>query len=245
LGVSHSASSERIVPVTYINCTADLKAFCGKNGGVVCTSSNAAAVLEWAYSRCDRVLFLPDQHLGRNMAYKMGMGLQEMALWDRAESDGGLSVEERGRKRLILWNGYCSVHQRFTLEQVKRIRAEVPDFKVLVHPECRFDVVQAADCFGSTEFIIKTVSDAPSGSKWAIGTEIHLVHRLANEHKDKTIVSLDPIVCVCTTMYRIDPIHLLWALEGLVSGEIVNRVQVPGDVAEWARKALNRMLEIT
>ncbi len=239
------ASAEKIVPVTYINSAADLKAFCGKNDGVVCTSSNAAGVLKWAFSRADRVLFFPDQHLGRNTAYKMGMGLGDMAVWDRGSFAGGLSADQMRNKRLILWNGYCSVHQRFTPEQVARARRDDPSVKVLVHPECRFDVARMADYCGSTEYIIKTVEEAPSGSSWAIGTEIHLVHRLAGEHPDKRIVSLDPIVCVCTTMYRIDPPHLLWVLEGLVRGEVVNRVEVPQETAVWARKALSRMLEIT
>lgn len=240
-----AVSDDRIVPITYINCAADLKAFCGRHDGVVCTSSNARAALEWAFSRADRVLFTPDQHLGRNTAYKMGVGLDEMALWDYGASDGGLSPQDRRNKRLILWNGYCSVHQRFTPEQVRRVRAEDPGVNVLVHPECTFEVVQMADYCGSTEYIVKTVSEAPPGSRWAVGTEIHLVNRLAEAHPDKKIVSLDPIVCVCTTMYRIDPMHLLWALEGLVRGEVRNRIEVPGDVAQWARRALNRMLEIT
>jgi quinolinate synthase len=239
------ASPEKIVPITYINSAADLKEFCGKNDGVVCTSSNAAGVLEWAFSRADRALFFPDQHLGRNTAYKMGLNLGEMSVWDPASVSGGLSEDEMRRARLILWNGYCSVHQRFTPEQVASARRDDPSVKVLVHPECRFDVARMADYCGSTEYIIKTVNEAPPGSSWAIGTEIHLVHRLAGEHPDKRIVSLDPIVCVCTTMYRIDPPHLLWVLEGLVRGEVMNRVQVHPETAEWARRALNRMLEIT
>lgn len=240
-----SASNGKIVPVTYINCAADLKAFCGKNGGVVCTSSNAGAVLDWAFSRANRVLFLPDQHLGRNTAYKMGVSLDEMALWNRGESDGGLSTRDMKSARLVLWDGYCSVHQRFTIEQVKSARRADPSTNVLVHPECSFDVVQSADYCGSTEYIVKTIEDAPPGSSWAIGTEIHLVHRLAAQHPEMTIFSLDPIVCVCTTMYRIDPAHLLWALESLVRGEVVNVVEVPREVSEWAGKALGRMLDIT
>ncbi len=240
-----SASNEKIIPITYINCAADLKAFCGKNDGVVCTSSNAGAVLEWAFSRANRVLFLPDQHLGRNTAYKMGVSLDEMALWNRGETDGGLSAGDMKSARLVLWDGYCSVHQRFTIEQVKSVRKADPSTNVLVHPECRFDVVQSADYCGSTEYIVKTIEDAPPGSSWAIGTEIHLVHRLAAQHPEMNIFSLDPVVCVCTTMYRIDPAHLLWALENLVRGEVVNVIEVPREVAEWARKALGRMLDIT
>jgi len=238
------ASNKKIVPVTYINCTAELKAFCAKHDGVVCTSSNAASVLEWAYSRAERVLFFPDQHLGRNTAYRMGIGLEEMALWDRSAPDGGLTDQEKKNAKLILWNGYCSVHQRFTMEQVEGARGEDPGVKILVHPECMFDVVQASDYCGSTEYIIKTIEGAEAGSRWAIGTEINLVNRLANEHTDKKIRSLNPVVCVCTTMYRIDPPHLLWALEGLVAGEVRNRIQVPAETAKWARKALSRMLEI-
>jgi quinolinate synthase len=240
-----SASGERIIPITYINSTAGLKAFCGRNGGVVCTSSNAPAVLEWAFSRAGRVLFFPDQHLGRNTAYKMGVGLDEMALWDRETDGGGLKPAELGKSKVVLWNGYCSVHQRFLPEHITRARREDPRVNVLVHPECMFDVVQASDYCGSTEYIIKTVREAEPGSSWVVGTEIHLVHRLAAEFPDRTITSLDPIVCVCSTMYRIDPPHLLWALENLVRGEVVNRIKVPSDVAEWAKVALDRMLEIT
>lgn len=240
-----AASGEKIIPITYINCTADLKAFCGKNGGVVCTSSNADAVLKWAFSRAGRVLFFPDQHLGRNTAFKMGIGLNEMALWNRSVDGGGLTAGELKSKKVILWNGYCSVHQRFLSEHIARARREDPKVNVLVHPECMFDVVQAADYCGSTEYIINTIAGADPGSSWAVGTEIHLVHRLAQEHPDKTINSLDPVVCVCTTMYRIDPPHLLWVLENLVRGVVVNSIEVPPDVAQWARKALDRMLDIT
>jgi quinolinate synthase len=240
-----AASDEKIIPITYINCTADLKAFCGKHDGVVCTSSNARGVMDWALSRAGRVLFFPDQHLGRNTAYKMGVGLDEMALWNREMDGGGLTAEELRRAKVVLWNGYCSVHQRFTPEHITRARREDPKVNVLVHPECMFDVVQASDYNGSTEYIIKKVNEAEPGSSWVIGTEIHLVHRLADEFPDKRIASLDPIVCVCTTMYRIDPPHLLWVLENLVRGEVVNRIEVPSDVAEWAKVALDRMLEIT
>ena len=234
-----------IIPITYVNSAAELKAFCGRNGGAVCTSSNAAAVLEWAFTKGSRVLFFPDQHLGRNTAYKMGIGLDEMALWDPVGGLDGMGIEEIRKKRVILWNGYCSVHQRFTTEQVESARAGFPGVKILVHPECRFDVVQAADYCGSTEYIVKAVKDSPSGTKWAIGTEINLVHRLACEYPDKPVLSLDPVVCVCSTMYRIDPAHLLWALENLVDGRIVNQIKVPSEVAEWAKVALDRMLEIT
>jgi quinolinate synthase len=240
-----AASSDSIVPITYINSAARLKAFCGRNGGAVCTSSNAAAVLEWAFGQGRRVLFFPDQHLGRNTAYKMGVGLDEMALWDPSRDGGGLSVGAMRSKRVVLWNGFCSVHQRFTTEQVRAARDTHPGIKILVHPECAFDVVQMADYCGSTEYIIKTVKDSPPGTQWAIGTEINLVHRLAGEHPDKLIVSLDPIVCVCSTMYRIDPAHLLWALDNLAGGRIVNRIQVPPDEAKWAKVALDRMLQIT
>lgn len=236
---------DSIIPITYVNSAASLKAFCGRNGGAVCTSSNAAAVLEWAFTKGNRVLFFPDQHLGRNTAYKMGISLDDMALWDPIDGPDGAGLEEIRSKRVILWNGYCSVHQRFTTDQVKAARESFPGIEILVHPECRFDVVQAADYCGSTEYIIKMVKESPSGTKWAIGTEINLVHRLAGEYPDRHIMSLDPVVCVCSTMYRIDPMHLLWALENLVEGRVVNQVKVPADVAEWAKVALDRMLRIT
>ncbi len=235
-----------IVPVTYMNSTAALKAFCGAHGGLVCTSSNARAVLEWAWARQPRVFFFPDQHLGRNTAFAMGVPLAAMAEWEwRGEDPAGASPRAFDpATRLVLWRGFCSVHTKFTKAQVDEVRAADPAVRVLVHPECPFDVVQSADLVGSTEFIIERVREAPAGSSWAIGTEIHLVHRLALEHPEQTIRSLQRNVCPCATMNRIDPAHLLWALENLAEGQVVNAVRVPEPVKRDARIALDRMLAL-
>ena len=234
-----------IVPVTYINSAASIKAFCGARGGVVCTSSNAAATLEWAWKRGERVLFLPDQHLGRNTAYKLGVPLDDMVVWDPNEIWGGLEPETVRRARIILWKGHCSVHTRFTVRQIENIRREHPGVRVIVHPEVPWDVVQAADDSGSTEYIIKQVAGSPVGSTWAVGTEIHLVNRLARQlEPDRTVLSLDQFGCLCSTMFRVSPNHLLWVLEGLVDGEVHNRIVVPDDNKHWTKVALDRMLTI-
>ncbi|UCH87472.1 MAG: quinolinate synthase NadA, partial [Dehalococcoidia bacterium] len=220
------AGVEGILPVTYINSAASLKAFCGRHDGIVCTSSNARMVTKWALQRAKRVLFFPDQHLGRNTAVKMGIPLEETAVWDYtlpAGSLGGNTPEKLQRARIILWKGHCSVHQRFTVKQIRAARQKHPDIKVIVHPECTLEVVQAADFDGSTEFIVRTIAEAPAGSKWAVGTEINLVSRLARENPDKLVLCLDPVVCPCSTMYRIHPAYLCWVLEKLVQGQIVNR----------------------
>ncbi|HUJ41440.1 MAG TPA: quinolinate synthase NadA [Candidatus Acidoferrales bacterium] len=233
-----------VVPVTYMNSTAAIKAFTGEHGGSVVTSSNAARVLQWAFTQGQRVLFLPDEHLGRNTAHGMGIPLDQMVVWDPAQEMGGNTEAALRRARMILWKGYCSVHQRFLPQHVDRVRAEHPGIHVLVHPECSFEVVQKADDTGSTEGIIKKVTAAPAGSSWAVGTEIHLVNRLAKTLTDRTVISLDPHVCVCSTMFRITPQHLLWALENLVEGQVVNRISVPEDQRQWARVALDRMLHL-
>jgi len=235
------------MPVTYINSAASLKEFVGRHGGVVCTSTNAARVIAWAFERKRRVLFFPDQHLGRNTCYRMGIPLDQMPVWDFRQpfgSLGGNSLETLARSRAILWQGHCSVHQRFTLGQVQAARERYPDVSVIVHPECRLEVVQAADLNGSTEFIARTIAEAPPGSKWAVGTEINLVSRLARENPDKLVFCLDPVVCPCSTMYRIHPAYLAWTLESLVEGRVVNRVTVPEETARWAKIALDRMLAI-
>ena len=241
-----AAHGDTIVPVTYMNSSAALKAFCGAHGGVVCTSSNARAVLEWSWARKARAFFFPDQHLGRNTAYAMGLPLERMAEWDwRAEDLARVNVRcFEPDVRIILWRGFCSVHTRFTKQQADEARAAHADVKVLVHPECPFEVVQAADLAGSTEFIIQQVEAAAPGTRWAIGTEIHLVHRLALEHPEQSIQSLQKNVCPCATMNRIDPAHLLWALENLAEGRVVNWVRVPPQAAADARSALDRMLAI-
>jgi len=232
-----------VVPITYVNSAASIKGFCGANGGACCTSSNARAILEWAFSQGDKVLFLPDQHLGRNTAYALGIPLEEMAVYDPSRPDGGLSVPQVRRAKVLLWKGHCSVHGLFTEQQCDEIRRLDPAFKILVHPECPWEVVQKADLAGSTEFIIKTVREAPVGSKWAVGTEIHLVDRLARTHPDKTVRSLAGIQCLCTTMYRIDLKHLLWSLDELAAGRTVNAIRVPPEIRRDAVLALERMLE--
>jgi quinolinate synthase len=241
-----AAHGDTLLPVTYMNSTAELKAFCGARGGVVCTSSNARAVLEWAWERKPRVFFFPDQHLGRNTAFAMGVPLEHMAEWDWRGEDldrVNASCYEADRS-LILWRGFCSVHTKFTKQEVDEARAADPAVRVLVHPECPFEVVRSADLTGSTEFIIGQVQQAPAGTHWAIGTEINLVRRLALEHPQQRIESLQKNVCPCATMSRIDPAHLLWVLENLVEGHLVNVVQVPETVKHYARVALDRMLRL-
>jgi len=234
----------KIIPVTYMNSTAAIKAFTGEHGGSVCTSSNAAEVMKWAFESGEKVLFLPDEHLGRNTGYRMGIPLEQMIVWDPYQEFGGNTPEAIRTARMILWKGYCSVHQRFTPQQVDRVRREHPGIRVIAHPECRFEVAQAADQIGSTEGIIKAIQASPSGTEWAVGTEIHLVNRLSKELKNHRIISLDPSVCVCTTMFRITPQHLLWALENLGEGNIVNRISVDARTRHHARVALDRMLAL-
>ena len=234
-----------MTPVTYINSTAAIKAFVGKHGGAVCTSSNARKVMEWALARGQKALFLPDEHLGRNTGYRMGMPLEKMAVWNPAEENGGLTDREIAEAQIYLWKGHCSVHQRFRPEHVERARASHPGIRVIAHPECSWEVCQAADEVGSTEYIIKRIVEAPPGSAWAVGTEIHMVRRLAQEHPDRLVVSLDDCLCMCSTMFRISPQHLCWTLESLCSGQVVNRVSVDRETKTWALAALNRMLEIT
>ena len=239
-----SVGDLKVVPITYMNSTAAIKAFTGREGGAVCTSSNAAAVMRWAFERGERVLFLPDEHLGRNTAYRMGIPLEEMVVWDPYQELGGNTAELLRRARVILWKGYCSVHQRFLPEHVDRVRREHPGIRVIVHPECRFEVMQKADEVGSTEQIKKTITAAAPGTAWAVGTEIHLVNRMSKEFTDRRVISLDPNVCVCTTMFRISPQHLLWALENLCEGRVVNRIAVDDESKRWARVALERMLSL-
>jgi quinolinate synthase len=234
-----------VVPVTYINSAASIKAFVGERGGTVCTSSNARATLQWAFARGEKVLFLPDQHLGRNTAYKMGIPLDEMVVWDPNEIFGGLQPEQVEHARMILWKGHCSVHTRFNVRQIEGIRRQHPGVRVIVHPEVPWEVVQAADDSGSTEYIIKTVSESPAGSTWAVGTEVHLVNRLAQQMApERTVLSLDQFGCLCSTMFRVSPNHLLWILEELVEGRVHNRIVVPEEQKHWTRVALDRMLSI-
>ncbi len=243
-------SEGEILPLTYMNSSAAIKAFCGERGGLVCTSSNARRAFEWAFARAQKILFLPDQHLGRNTGHAMGIPLDEMTVYDPWQSfagiGGGITRERLRAAKVILWKGHCSVHQRFLPEHVDNVRAKYPGIQVIVHPECRLEVCEKADALGSTERLIKIVREAPQGSSFAIGTEIHLVNRLAKEFAPlgKKVVTLDDAGCLCTTMYRISPQHLAWALENLVEGRVVNRIQVRDDVKYWARAALDRMLEI-
>jgi quinolinate synthase len=239
--------ADRVVPVTYMNSSADIKAFCGRHGGAVCTSSNADVALEWAFGQVPdaKVLFLPDQHLGRNTAVlKLGMSLDDCVVWDPRQPGGGVEPGALARARMILWKGHCSVHGRFSVDVVDELRTRQPDVKILVHPECTHEVVTRADLVGSTEFIIKTVEAAPPGSSWAIGTELNLVQRLARQHPEQRIAFLDRNVCYCSTMNRIDLPHLVWALESLVDGVIVNRIQVDPDTERDAKVALQRMLDL-
>ncbi len=233
-----------IIPITYMNSIAGIKALCGRNDGAVCTSSNAPAVLRWAFERAERVLFLPDQHLGRNTALKLGIPLEEMVVWNPFKRWGGNTPEQLRRARMVLWQGHCSVHTRFTVAQIQSARERYPDVTVLVHPECPMETVQAADLNGSTEFIRKTINEAPAGSQWAVGTEISLVNRLALQNPDKTVFCLDPVSCPCSTMYRIHPAYLLWVLDCLAAGQVVNRITVPETVRQEATVALERMLAL-
>jgi quinolinate synthase len=235
---------DQITPVTYMNSSAAIKAFCGERGGLVCTSSNAAGAFAWGFSRAPKLFFLPDQHLGRNTGYAMGIPLNEMVTWDPYLPLGGLTPDRLAAAKVILWKGHCSVHQRFLPEHVDAVRARYPGIQVLAHPECRWEVCQKADALGSTDRIIKLVTQAPAGARFAIGTELHLVNRVAKENPDKLVITLDDSGCLCTTMFRISPQHLCWALENLVDGNVVNRIVVKEDVKHWARVALNRMLEI-
>ena len=237
--------ADRVIPVTYINSAAAVKAFVGERGGTICTSSNARASLEWAWAQNEKILFLPDQHLGRNTAWKMGVPLEDMVVWDPHEPFGGLTADELDRARLILWKGHCSVHVRFTAKQIEAARQQYPGIRVIVHPEVPFEVMRAADDSGSTEYILRTVREAPAGTAWAVATEIHLVHRLAEEMApEKTVISLDQVGCLCSTMFRISPNHLLWVLEGLLDGAVHNEIVVPDEQQKWARIALERMLSI-
>jgi len=241
--VMQEAFGDTILPLTYVNSTAAIKAFVGRNGGATVTSSNAKKMLQWAFTEKQRILFLPDQHLGRNTAWDLGVGLDEMVVWDPIENrfeDEGKDLE---KVRVILWKGHCSVHEKFTTGHVLHVKEKNPDMQVLVHPECTWEVVQASDLAGSTSFIIRTIEEAPAGSKWAVGTEMNLVNRLIDEHPDKKIVSLNPFLCPCLTMNRIDLPHLLWSLERLEQGDVVNRIQVEPEVARDAVLALERMLQ--
>ncbi len=235
-----------ILPLTYMNSAANIKAFCGERGGLVCTSSNAGAAFEWAFARAGKILFLPDQHLGRNTAFAMGIPLAEMVVWDPYQINGGVAPDRLRTARVILWKGHCSVHQRFLPEHVDRVRREDPGMLVIVHPECRWEVCQKADAQGSTERIIALIEQAPEGASFAVGTEIHLVNRLAKRFAPlgKRVITLDDAGCLCTTMYRISPQHLAWTLENLLVGRVVNRIQVEDEAKHWARVALDRMLEI-
>lgn len=235
-----------ITPLTYMNSTAAIKAFVGERGGMVCTSSNAGAAFKWAFQRNEKILFLPDQHLGRNSAYAMGIPLEQCVVWNPFMPLGGLTADQLHAAKVILWKGHCSVHQRFLPEHVDKVRARYPGIRVIAHPECRWEVCQKADGIGSTEKLIKFIREAPTGSKFAVGTEIHLVNRMGREFAkdDKTVITLDDSGCLCTTMFRISPQHLCWALENLVDGNVVNRIRVPDDVKHWSRVALDRMLEI-
>ncbi len=240
--------ADSVVPVTYMNSSADIKAFCGRNGGAVCTSSNAQVALEWAFDQHGpdtKVLFFPDQHLGRNTAVlQMGFSLDDCVVWNPHKPNGGLTVEELRAAKMILWKGHCSVHGRFSPEVVDELRATVPGIQILVHPECTHEVVTKADLVGSTEFIINTIEAAPAGSSWAIGTELNLVQRLANDHPDKHIAFLDKTVCYCSTMNRIDLPHFVWALENLVAGTVVNQIEVDPETEKQALVALQRMLDL-
>jgi len=233
-----------VVPITYMNSTAAIKALCGRNGGIVCTSSNAPAAFRWAFERGDRVLFMPDQHLGRNTGVKLGIDPEEMLVWNPFKPMGGHSEEALDKAKVILWQGHCSVHTRFSVAQIEEARSRFPDVNVVVHPECFMEVVQAADFDGSTEYIIKVIEEAPPGSVWAIGTEISLVNRIAQQNPDKTVFCLDSVVCPCSTMYRVHPAYLSWVMDGLNAGVVVNQIRVEDQTRAEARVALDRMLAV-
>ncbi len=237
---------EQLTPVTYINSAADLKAFCGRHGGIVCTSSNARKILEWSYARREKVLFFPDEHLGRNTVHAMGMPLEEMAVWDFNQPRGGLTIEQIRKARLILWKGFCSVHQMFKPEHIDQFLARYPETQVISHPEASLEVCRKSHYVGSTESIISTIADAPAGSRWLVGTELNLVKRLHErfQAEGKSIHFMSPTICMCSTMFRIDPRHLLWSLENLVAGKVMNRISVPEDEARQAKVALERMLAL-
>ena len=244
--LAEATDVSKITPITYVNSTAAIKAFVGRHGGACCTSSNARQIVSWALNRGEKLLFFPDQHLGRNTAVALGLDPErDMLLWDPNKPFGGTTPERIREARVILWKGHCSVHARFTVEEIAKARANFPGVQVIVHPECSLEVVRAADFNGSTEHIINTISAAPSGTTWAVGTEINLVSRLAQEMPDKNIFCLDPVVCPCSTMYRIHPHFLLWTMESLLDGKIVNQVKVRPEIAKEARLALSRMLEIS
>lgn len=240
------AVEESVTPVTYINSAADLKAFCGRHGGIVCTSSNARAVLEWAFRQREKVLFFPDQHLGRNTGYSMGMPLEDMLVWDYQQPHGGVTHEQIKSAKMILWKGFCSVHQLFETQDIDDFRATYPDTKVISHPEASFEVCQKSDAVGSTEYIIKTIKESAPGTRWLVGTELNLVNRLAQEcaAENKSIHFMSPTICRCSTMYRIDPAHLLWTLENLLANKVANQIQVSPPIAQAARLALERMFEV-
>ncbi len=240
------APDETVTPVTYINSAADLKAFCGRHGGIVCTSSNAARILEWSFARREKVLFFPDQHLGRNTGHRMGIPLEQMVTWDFSLPLGGLTPEQIRSARIILWKGFCSVHQMFRPEHIDRFLAQYPDARVISHPECSFEVCQKSEFVGSTEYIIRTVADSAPGTRWLVGTELNMVQRLheRHRHEGKSVHFMSPTICMCSTMFRIDPPHLCAALEALVEGRVINRITVPPDEAAEARLALERMLDI-
>jgi quinolinate synthase len=237
--------AKRTIPITYMNSSAAIKAFTGKNNGAVCTSSNAMRAMKWAFENGDKILFLPDQHLGRNTAVlSLGLKLDDCVLWNPWKKNGGLTDDQIRSAKVILWRGHCSVHGRFTVDNINQARQQLPGVKVLVHPECQHDVVANADLVGSTEMIIKSITQSPAGSKWAVGTELNLVQRLANENPDKQVIFLDKTICYCSTMNRIDLPHLVWAMESLVSGRMVNQIQVENEVAKYAKVALERMLAL-
>jgi quinolinate synthase len=237
--------AKRTIPITYMNSSAAIKAFTGKNNGAVCTSSNAMRAMKWAFDNGDKILFLPDQHLGRNTAVlSLGLKLDDCVLWNPWKKNGGLTDDQIRSAKVILWRGHCSVHGRFTVDNINQARQQLSGVKILVHPECQHDVVANADLVGSTEMIIKSITQSPAGSKWAVGTELNLVQRLANENPDKQVIFLDKTICYCSTMNRIDLPHLVWAMESLVSGRMVNQIQVENEVAKYAKVALERMLAL-
>ncbi len=238
---------ESITPVTYINSAADLKAFCGQHGGIVCTSTNARHVLEWSFKQREKVLFFPDQHLGRNTGYPMGIPLDEMVVWDFDKPLGGLTIEQIQQAKIILWKGFCSVHQMFQPEQIDNFKQKYPETKIISHPESPFEVCQKSDYIGSTEYIINTIANAEKNTRWLVATELNLVNRLHEQykHEGKNVHFMSPNVCMCSTMFRIDPQHMAWVLENLVEGHVVNQISVPADVAEQAKLALDRMLDVS